>query len=291
MAADMCEHTFRVGPVTINYAEGPASGAPLVLLHGGSARWQMLESLVPYLASRWRLFMPDLRGHGQSAWTPNHYSLTESADDICGLLAARVGEPALVFGQSWGGMVALMLAARCPRWVRAVAVGDSPLSRDSWIANLARDRIAAWRDIAGGQRPIPETIEILKDSPTELPGRSEPVRMREVMGEHNPVYGWVANDLYPHDPAFLTMLLEAPETMAAGYEMDALLPAIRCPVLLLQADPAAGGLMTDADVERAKTRLLMPSHARLAGVGHVLVSHSDQVARELISFFEAVGTL
>ncbi len=291
MAADMCEHTFQVGPVTINYAEGPANGAPLVLLHGGSARWQMLESLVPYLAPRWRLFMPDLRGHGRSSWTPDHYSLTESADDICGLLAERGEQPALVFGHSWGGMVALMLAARCPRWVRAVAVGDSPLNRDSWLAKLGRDRIAAWRDIAGGQHTIPEMIELLKDSPTELLGRSEPVRWREVMGEQSPNYGWIANDLYRHDPAFLTMLLEAPETMAAGYDMDTLLPAIRCPVLLLQADPAAGGLLPDADVERARTMLPMLSHVRLTGVGHVLVSHSDQVARELIRFFEAVGTL
>ncbi len=52
MEVHIRELTVAVGPVTINYAEGPVSGAPLVLLHGGSARSQMLESLVPYLCGK-----------------------------------------------------------------------------------------------------------------------------------------------------------------------------------------------------------------------------------------------
>jgi hypothetical protein len=33
------EATFDTGKVVLNYAEGPASGPPLVMLHGGSGRW------------------------------------------------------------------------------------------------------------------------------------------------------------------------------------------------------------------------------------------------------------
>ncbi|HEX6291577.1 MAG TPA: hypothetical protein VFZ66_20505 [Herpetosiphonaceae bacterium] len=48
----------------------------------------------------------------------------------------------------------------------------------------------------------------------------------------------------------LTLLLDDFATVAAGYEIDTLLPQIGCPVLL-QADPASGGIMTDAEVLHA----------------------------------------
>jgi hypothetical protein len=43
------EQTFDTGTVTINYAEGPPSGSPLVLLHSGGDRWQ---SFLPILCCR-----------------------------------------------------------------------------------------------------------------------------------------------------------------------------------------------------------------------------------------------
>ena len=47
------EHSFNTGSVILNYAEGPASGPPLVLLHGGSARWQAFKRyLKELLASK-----------------------------------------------------------------------------------------------------------------------------------------------------------------------------------------------------------------------------------------------
>jgi hypothetical protein len=36
----MHEHVLETNGVALHYAEGPVGGPPLVLLHGGSARWQ-----------------------------------------------------------------------------------------------------------------------------------------------------------------------------------------------------------------------------------------------------------
>ena len=60
----------------------------------------------------------------------------------------------------------------------------------------------------------------------------------------------LAERLYLHDPDMLGMLIEDYENVAAGYTMETVLPAIHCPVLLVQeiralalghltADPAA----------------------------------------------------
>lgn len=112
-------------------------------------------------------------------------------------------QPAFIFGHSLGGIIALLVSARLPDAVRAVAIGDSPLSATHWQAHLeeSRERLVAWRDLAGGQKMLPELITILKDTLMELPGQRESVPMRQVFGEDSPVFhDWLARNLYHQDP-------------------------------------------------------------------------------------------
>ena len=46
----LTESSFDTGEVVINYAEGPALGSPLVLLHGSTLDWQSWQHLIPPLA-------------------------------------------------------------------------------------------------------------------------------------------------------------------------------------------------------------------------------------------------
>jgi pimeloyl-ACP methyl ester carboxylesterase len=276
--------------VTINYAKGPPSGPPLVLLHGGSGRWQNYEGIIPDLAPRFHLYAPDFRGHGRSGRVPGRYRLEDYADDTITFLRQNVAEPAYLFGSSLGGEVALMVAAQAPGDVRAVVVGDSPLTRktdSSAHRDRTRPRNVAWRDLAGGRLSIDEIVEALKDSPTEIPGQDEPVTMREKHGEDASVFTFVATNLYYTDPDMLTAVLDG--TATVGYEMEKVLPAIRCPVLLLQADPAAGGVMTDAEVERALPLLAHPRHVRFEQIGHALfIPDKEPVLRAVVEFFDSL---
>jgi pimeloyl-ACP methyl ester carboxylesterase len=49
------EQIFNADAVTLNFAEGPPSGPPLVLLHGGGNRWQEFLPIIPSLAARWHI--------------------------------------------------------------------------------------------------------------------------------------------------------------------------------------------------------------------------------------------
>ena len=284
------QHTFNTGTTTINIAEGPATGLPLLLLHGGSNRWQSFQTIIPDLAPHYHLYLLDFRGHGQSGRTPGQYRLQDYTDDTIALLRQHVQKPVLIFGHSMGGIVTLLVASQQPQLVKAVVIGDSPLTAKTWhtVLEQSRDGLIHWRNLAGGDTPIEELITGLKESPTRLPGQNQPVRLADVLGEDSPAFAYIAHDLYQNDPAMLTALLDDFDAIAAGYEMERVLPAIRCPVLLLQADPASGGLMTDEEVEQALTLLEKPSHVRLEGIGHVLHMHSQQkepVLEAIVNFF------
>ena len=287
MTTRITEHSLDIGVVTINYAEGPPSGPTLMFLHGGSGRWQSYEGIVSELAVHFHVYAPDFRGHGRSGRVPGRYQYQDYADDTITFLRHCVAEPAYLFGHSMGGMIALLVAAQCPDCVRAVVVGDSPLTRGIYPSGrrgAGRDSLTAWRDLAGGELSIDEIAEALQDAPTEIPGRDEPVTMRERYGEDSDMFVWLAANLYHNDPEMLTAVLDG--TMTEGYEMERVLPAIRCPVLLLQSDPDAGGMMTDLGVERALRLLAHPRHVRFERAGHFFF-HPDQepVLRAVTEFF------
>lgn len=151
--------------------------------------------------------MPGLRHtiiSGGEKWK----SMQDYADDTIAFLHSRLRDPAFVFGHSLGGIVALLVAAQYTEGVRAVAVGDAPLSRQTWHDVLLQEgeRLAAWRELCGGQKPMDQLIDILKNAPIEVPGKPGPVSMQEVYGEDAPVFAWLATNLYQSDPDMLTAL-------------------------------------------------------------------------------------
>ena len=143
------------------------------------------------------------------------------------------------------------------------------------------DRLRAWREIAGGQVRL---ISLSRQSRRLDRGPAKTLAIREVWAK-SPYAG--AN-LYQSDPDILTALIERFDQTAAGYEAGAVLPQVRCPVLLLQADPAGGGLMTNAEVEQALHLLAWPRHVQLEGIPHALHHiHPVPVAAAIKAFLQS----
>ncbi len=98
-------------------------GPVVVLIHGlGSCAedWALLQA--PALSQRYRVLMPDLRGHGRSDKPPGPYTVPQMADDIAGFLNALGTDSAHVIGLSLGGAVAQALAVRHPERVRSLVL-------------------------------------------------------------------------------------------------------------------------------------------------------------------------
>jgi pimeloyl-ACP methyl ester carboxylesterase len=260
------EATFDTGKVVLNYAEGPAAGPPLVMLHGGAGRWQLYSGMLAELTERCHVYAPDLRGHGKSGWVSWGYTIRDYVEDI-GAFLRDVSGSAVLMGHSLGGIIAVATAKACPELVRALIVGDAPLDAATWgqIMREQRGKNAAWRAVSGGAHTVEEIERLLGDAPE---GNST---IREIFGEGSPIIHDLAERLYLHDPDMLGMLIEDYDNVAAGYDIETVLPAIHCPVLLVQADPSAGGALTDQEVQRARTLLANPTHRRFAGMDHALV--------------------
>ncbi|HVV49241.1 MAG TPA: alpha/beta fold hydrolase [Polyangia bacterium] len=87
-------------------------GPPLLLLHGffgASGDWVHLFDL-DALAARWRLIMPDARGHGRSTNPTGRLTHRQAADDVRALLDHLGLERVKAVGLSFGGNTLLHLA-------------------------------------------------------------------------------------------------------------------------------------------------------------------------------------
>jgi pimeloyl-ACP methyl ester carboxylesterase len=284
----MRERSIELGTLTLNVAEWDSVGPPLVLLHGGSASWRSWAAVAPRLARDWHVLAPDLRGHGRSAWRPR-YHLVDYAGDIARLVDHEVGEPGVVIGHSLGGHVAVAMAAHRPDVVRALVVGDAPLLLDSLRRHIAANRPQneAWRELAAGGDSAGVIATRLPDVPVAMPDGKTVSRIADVVPEGAPWYAEMATNISRLDPATLDTVIEF-EAMHAG--LEGWLPLVRCPVLLVQGDPAVGGLVHDDEVEHWRSAVSDLRHVQLQGVGHGLFLEApDAFLHAIQPFLQDVG--
>jgi len=122
--------------VYIRRRQGPDGAPPAWYIHGlagSSTNWTRLAAALSPSATGYSI---DLPGHGRSDPPPReHYSLSADAELIAATIAQVSGGPVHVVGNSFGGIIATLLAARHPDLVRTLtlispAVPDLRLTGD-----------------------------------------------------------------------------------------------------------------------------------------------------------------
>ena len=79
------------------------SGPPVVLLHPFPVNHEFWLPVAKHLASRYRLIMPDLRGHGESGLGTGTASMRKHALDVASVMTGAGVDRAPVIGVSIGG--------------------------------------------------------------------------------------------------------------------------------------------------------------------------------------------
>jgi lipase len=119
------------------YRFGP-SGAPRVLaIHGLTGHGRRWETLANQHLAEFAIAAPDLVGHGRSSWDAP-WTIDANVAALAALLDADSDAPVVVLGHSFGGAVALGLAAARPDLVSDLVLLDPAVGLDGrWMSEIA----------------------------------------------------------------------------------------------------------------------------------------------------------
>ncbi len=118
--------TVRTPTLEIGYEEhGPASGAPVILLHGFPDDVRAYDGVVgPLAAAGYRVLVPYLRGYGPTRFlddaAPRMAQQAAIGQDLLDFMAALGLERVSLAGYDWGGRAACIAAILAPSRVRAL---------------------------------------------------------------------------------------------------------------------------------------------------------------------------
>lgn len=165
---------IAAGNIEIGY-EVVGAGPPLIALHGAtmSGRTQFAD-LSPALASAFTVYLPDARGHGETAWdvAVGGFETAALVDDVAAF-ADNLGLSTFhLLGFSMGATTALNFAVRSPDRLRTLIVAGISTEREprasvvrhlldltridredpAWAARLSARHdpvqgVGAWRDL------------------------------------------------------------------------------------------------------------------------------------------------
>ncbi len=115
----------QVNGIRLRYLDYPSEGAVIVFLHGLTANAMSFAEIAPRLSPRYRVLVPDLRGRGLSDKPPTGYTMADHAADVLGLLDSLGIASAVFSGHSFGGMLALFIAAHHPERASRLVLLDA----------------------------------------------------------------------------------------------------------------------------------------------------------------------
>jgi len=149
----------RVGDVRLHYLIG-GQGPPVVLLHGFPETWAAWRHVMPRLARRHTVIVPDLRGIGCSSLEPSGYDKQTMAQDVHRLVSGLGFARVAVVGHDLGGMVAFAYARSHPREVSHLAVSGALLPGFGLerLLDFTRPRQGLPHLVFFMQREVPERL-------------------------------------------------------------------------------------------------------------------------------------
>lgn len=153
------------------YYEIHGQGEPLLVLHGGLGSVDMFRPVLPILTEGRQVILVDLHGHGRTPLGNRHIDPADIGADMAALLGALGHDQADVLGYSFGGFVALNLAASAPQRVRRLVLVSAPFARDGFFAEMLPQQAQVSAAMAEAMRETPmyQSYAAVAPDPAEFP--------------------------------------------------------------------------------------------------------------------------
>ncbi len=281
-APDLAVAYADVGGLRLRYVTA-GRGPALVLLHTLRTQLDMFQRIVPTLAGHFTVYALDFPGHGYSDIPSAEYSPELFRSAVERFLETLRIEDAVVVGESIGGSIALLLAARHNPRVRAV-VAINPYDYDRG-RGIRRSSLLA--NVLFGISNVP----VIGGTVMRL--RSLPIGRRVLQGgvyRKESLPDSLARELNAvgnrrgHYRALMSLIRHWPEWESARAEYA----SIDRPVLLLYGDHD-----WSRPAEREADRRAVPGAEMriVAGAGHFLALDApEELVQSVLDFTRALET-
>jgi pimeloyl-ACP methyl ester carboxylesterase len=285
--------SIPAGDVTLAAdAYGDPADQPVVLLHGGGqTRYSWGSTAADLGSSGWYAVTVDLRGHGQSGWSPDGvYTLERFATDVVRIVDC-LGTPPVLVGASLGGNSSLAAIGHRPELALGLVLVDvSPFLQPSGTDRIGQFMRARAETGFGSLEEVADTVAAY------LPHRPRPKNLEGLKKNLRQVDGrW-----YWHwDPAFLS----SPEDQAVQRNsltdparLGAAARELRLPTLLVRG--GRSDVLSEDDAVRflelvphAEFATVADAHHMVAGDDNAVFEHvlGDFLERRIRSRLKLVG--
>jgi pimeloyl-ACP methyl ester carboxylesterase len=272
-------NSFISQRLRLNYVDwGNPDAPPLLLVHGGRDHARSWDWVAEELRHDWHIIAPDLRGHGDSAWSPDgSYEMAGFVYDLAQLIHQLALPPVSIVAHSMGGNIATRYTGLYPQNVAKLVsiegLGLSPAMQAERDALGIGNRFRKWIDDkreAAGRTPkrypnIEAALERMKAENTYL---------TDEQARHLTVHGISRNEDGTWSWKFDNYLNIWSAFDVAPTDLQAIWHAITCPVLLLYGEKSwASNPEKDGRIEHFPTAKVI----EYENAGHWL--HHDQFDR------------
>jgi pimeloyl-ACP methyl ester carboxylesterase len=276
-SASPTSHSYISQRLRLHYVDWGNSGAPpLLLLHGGRDHCRSWDWVADRLRGDWHVMATDLRGHGDSAWSPDgEYSMAAYVYDLAQIVHQLELAPVTIVAHSLGGNIALRYTGLYPQNVRRVVaiegLGPSPKMRAERQQLTIQQR---WQDWIRERRAVsarsPRRYPTLGDALERM--RSENKYLTAEQAQHLTLHAASRNEDGTWSWKFDNYVHVFPPVDISHGELHELWHNIDCPTLLCYGEKSW------ASNPQADGRAGHFRHARVAtfaDAGHWV--HHDQL--------------
>ncbi|GLR49458.1 alpha/beta hydrolase [Shinella yambaruensis] len=172
----------KAGHLTVNgidyYYEIRGKGEPLLLLHGGLGQIEMFGANLKTLQDNRQVIGVDLQGHGRTLLGTRPIDIAAIGADMAELVEELGYDQVDVLGYSFGGGVALHMAAGAPDKVRRLVIASAPFARNGFFPEMLPQQEA----VSGAMAEMMKETPMYKSYAAVAPDVSEFPKLLDAMG-------------------------------------------------------------------------------------------------------------
>lgn len=227
--------------IRLHYVDwGNPTAPPVLLVHGGRDHARSFDWVARELRDRYHVVVPDLRGHGDSAWSVgSNYHMHEFVYDLAQLIDVVAGDGGKVtaIGHSFGGAILSNYASSFPerieKFVNIEGFGPPPHLAEQWSRTPMHEQMRTWvEQLRGIAARAPRRYASIAEASERM--KKENPSLSDIQAEHLTIHGVARNEDGTYSWKFDNYFRSFPPRIWDPDALTKMWERITCPTLLVK---------------------------------------------------------